>query len=158
MAVRKQRATTSKTYAMHTDYKVALTQAKKIHRESGLFYIGMVLESYSSYTESDLMIAPETDVTERWDFKNSRWNKTLIVGEDFSILKKYSFKDSTQLLKVEEDIKGSFCIRPISWSGRYKGYKLIQGEVLAKFNTKKNAKDALVNICGYSKGLVEQLS
>lgn len=48
MAVHKQRATTSKTYAMDICYTKALADAKRIHRDDGKFYMDKIADSYTS--------------------------------------------------------------------------------------------------------------
>lgn len=78
MAVRKQRATTQMKYALDTNYDKVLQYAKRIHRNEGIFYIGMVLTSYSSYTKFDLELYPDTEVSEKWTFQNNRWVKEII--------------------------------------------------------------------------------
>lgn len=75
MAVRKQRATTSETYAIDTDYSKVLMKAKRIHRNEGVFYIGIVLSSYVSYSEADLKVYPSAEINEKWTFNNNRWVK-----------------------------------------------------------------------------------
>lgn len=82
----------------------------------------------------------------------------MLSKKEIQKLKKYSFGKSDLLLKVGEDIKGQFYIRPIRWSGSYKGGKLKEGECLARFDTREEAEDTLVNICGYSKKLAVSLS
>ncbi|MBI6874923.1 hypothetical protein [Clostridium aciditolerans] len=83
----------------------------------------------------------------------------MLNKKELQTLRKYSFGKSDLLLKVGEDAEGKFYIRPIRWSAGYNKYgKLKEGECLAKFDTKQEAVDALINICGYSKGLAEQLS
>ncbi|WP_040191023.1 hypothetical protein [Clostridium culturomicium] len=82
----------------------------------------------------------------------------MLSGREMQKLKKYSFGKSDLLLKIGEDIKGQFYIRPIRWSGSYKGDKLKEGECLARFDTREDAEDALINICGYSKKYVASLS
>ncbi|SHJ64816.1 hypothetical protein SAMN05444401_3566 [Clostridium amylolyticum] len=82
----------------------------------------------------------------------------MLKNEELVNLKKYSFGKSNLLLEIGEDIENKFYIRPIRWSGSYKDGKLTKGKCLARFNTKKEAVDALINICGYSKGLAMRLS
>ena len=45
MTARHQRATTSKTYAMDMCYTKVLTDAKRIHRDDGKFYIDNILRN-----------------------------------------------------------------------------------------------------------------
>lgn len=80
MAIRKQRATTQMNYSVDTDYNKVLKQAKKLYRNEGVFYIGTVLSSYTSYSENDLKIHPETKVNEKWNFKSNRWVKKELEG------------------------------------------------------------------------------
>jgi hypothetical protein len=82
----------------------------------------------------------------------------LLTKEELQNLKKYSFVESNLLLEVGEDIEGRFYIRPIRWSGSYSKGKLAEGKCLATFATREEAEDALINICGYSKGLATDLS
>lgn len=69
-------------------------------------------------------------------------------------LKKYSFGKSNLLLEICKDVEGKHCIRPISWSGVYKNGLLLEGNCLVKFDTRKEAEDTLINICGYSKRFI----
>ena len=77
MAVRKQRATTSMTNVMDENYDKAITQAKKIHRYDGLFYIGKVKTYYCSYDQRELDCNNRliTIISEKWMFENGRWYK-----------------------------------------------------------------------------------
>lgn len=82
----------------------------------------------------------------------------MLTKKELQNLKKYSFGKSNLMLQIGENIESKFYIRPIRWSGAYKGGKLKEGECLAIFDTRKEAEDTLVNICGYSKKLTMQLS
>jgi hypothetical protein len=74
MAVRRQRATTSATYAMDKDKSVVITKAKRIHRYDGEFYIVRVLEDYSSVNTFDMKQYYKDEVNvEHWKFDNGRW-------------------------------------------------------------------------------------
>jgi len=75
MAVRKQRATTSKLYVMDQDYNKVLTEAKRLHRQDGEFYIGENNNIYSSITKSDYETYNyDTYKLEHWIF-NKKWIK-----------------------------------------------------------------------------------
>lgn len=78
MGTKKQRSTTSMTYSIDPDYDKVLKQSKRIYRSEELFYIGMVLSSYCSYSEADLKIYPDTKVNEKWIFQNNKWVKEVI--------------------------------------------------------------------------------
>lgn len=82
----------------------------------------------------------------------------MLKKEELAKLKKFSFGKSNLMLQICEDISGKFCIRPIRWSGSYKSGKLSEGECLARFDARKDAEDALINVCGYSKELTISLS
>lgn len=81
-----------------------------------------------------------------------------MLKKEMQNLNKYSFAKSNLMLQVGEDIEGKFYIRPIRWGGRYSKGKLLEGECLARFDTREDAEDALINISGYSKELTAQLS
>lgn len=74
-AGQKRRATTSKTYAMDKDYNKVLTEAKRLHRHDGEFYITIIQGLYSSVSVRDYQIYKYTDETEHWKFENKRWRK-----------------------------------------------------------------------------------
>lgn len=79
MSVRKQRATTSKTYAMDICYTKALSDAKRIHRDDEKFYmdkIGDVFTSISKAEYSRTVAYQEKDL-EEWNFINGRWRKKI---------------------------------------------------------------------------------
>ena len=78
MAVRKQRATTSKTYAMDICYTKALADAKRIHRCDGKFYMDKINESFTSISVSEYMRIPayQDKHLEEWNFINGRWRKS----------------------------------------------------------------------------------
>lgn len=79
MAVRKQRATTSKTYAMDICYTKALADAKRIHRDDGKFYMDKINESFTSISVSEYMRTPayQNKHLEEWNFVNGRWRKNI---------------------------------------------------------------------------------
>ena len=56
MAVRKQRATTSETYAMDFDYNKVLLKAKRLHKSDEEFYIGKINDSYTSISRFDVKL------------------------------------------------------------------------------------------------------
>lgn len=73
MAVRKQRATTSKTYVMDTDYDKAINEAKKLHRYDNEFYIDKINDHYTSVSVSDVKIHNyEIEKLEHWKFDDDR--------------------------------------------------------------------------------------
>lgn len=76
MAVRKQRATTSKLYAMDIDYNKVLTEAKKIHRSDNEFYIYNSDNGYhTSISIHDVYLDNyNKSQLEHWKF-NKRWIK-----------------------------------------------------------------------------------
>ena len=78
MAVRKQRATTSRTYALDNDYNKVITQSKKIYRYDEIFYIGTICVgnqvSYVSYSQMDINTNPKIKPIEKWTFEK-RWIK-----------------------------------------------------------------------------------
>lgn len=79
MPVRKQRATTSKTYAMDICYTKALADAKRIHHDDGKFYLDKIADSYISISVAEYKITPayaERNLKE-WNFINGRWRKTV---------------------------------------------------------------------------------
>ena len=79
MAVRKQRATTSKTYSMDICYTKALADAKRIHRDDKKFYMDKVNDVFTSISEFEYSRTPayqEKDL-EEWNFVNGRWRKVL---------------------------------------------------------------------------------
>ena len=79
MAVRKQRSTTSKTYAMDICYTKALADAKRIHRDDGKFYMDKVNDVFTSISEFEYSRTPayqEKDL-EEWNFVNGRWRKSI---------------------------------------------------------------------------------
>ena len=78
MAVRKQRATTSKTYAMDICYTKALADAKRIHRCDEKFYMDKINESFTSISVSEYMRTPayQNKQLEEWNFINGRWRKS----------------------------------------------------------------------------------
>lgn len=82
----------------------------------------------------------------------------MLTKKELQKLKKYSFRNSNLLLEIGEDIEGNFYIRPIRWSGAYKGRKLKEGKCLAKFDERKEAENILINVCGYSKEFARSLS
>ena len=55
-AGQKRRATTQKTYAMDKDYNKVLTEAKRLHRYDGEFYITIIKEIYSSVSVMDYQL------------------------------------------------------------------------------------------------------
>ena len=78
MAVRKQRATTSKTYAMDICYTKALADAKRIHRCDGKFYMNKINESFTSISVSEYIRTPayQDKHLEEWNFINGKWRKS----------------------------------------------------------------------------------
>lgn len=74
-AGQKRRATTSKTYAMDSDYNKVLQEAKRLHRYDGEFYIVMVYGVYSSVSTRDFQIYEYSGDIEHWKFENKRWKK-----------------------------------------------------------------------------------
>ena len=78
MTVRKQRATTSKTYAMDTCYSKALADAKRIHRCDGKFYMDKINEFFTSISVSEYIRTPayQDKHLEEWNFINGRWRKS----------------------------------------------------------------------------------
>ena len=78
MSIRKQRATTSKTYAMDTCYTKALADAKRIHRDDGKFYMDKINDSFTSISESEYLRTPayQGKDLEEWNFINGRWIKS----------------------------------------------------------------------------------
>lgn len=81
MAVRKQRATTSKTYAMNTCYTKALADAKRIHRDDGKFYMDKINGSFTSISVADYSsnTGYQKKDLEEWNFINGRWKKKIDV-------------------------------------------------------------------------------
>lgn len=75
----KRRASTQKTYAMDICYSKVVTEAKRIHRAEGKFYIVKVY--YDKYftsvnqTEFDLDYKNNNNF-ECWEFIDKRWRKT----------------------------------------------------------------------------------
>ena len=78
MAAHKQRATTSKTYAMDICYTKALADAKRIHRCDGKFYMDKINEFFTSISVSEYMRTPayQDKHLEEWNFINGRWRKS----------------------------------------------------------------------------------
>ena len=78
MAIRKQRATTSKTYAMDICYTKALADAKRIYRCDGKFYMDKINEPFTSISVSEYMRTPayQDKHLEEWDFINGKWRKS----------------------------------------------------------------------------------
>ena len=78
MAVRRQRATTSKTYAMDVCYTKALADAKRIHRCDGKFYMNKINESFTSISVSEYIRTPayQDKHLEEWNFINGKWRKS----------------------------------------------------------------------------------
>ena len=78
MAVRKQRVTTSKTYAMDICYTKALADAKHIHRCDGKFYMDKINESFTSISVSEYIRTPayQDKHLEEWNFINGKWRKS----------------------------------------------------------------------------------
>lgn len=78
MTVRKQRATTSKTYAMDTCYSKTLADAKRIHRCDGKFYMDKINEFFTSISVSEYIRTPayQDKHLEEWNFINGRWRKS----------------------------------------------------------------------------------
>ena len=78
MAVRKQRATTSKTYSMDICYTKALADAKRIHRCDGKFYMDKINEFFTSISVSEYIRTPayQDKHLEEWNFINGRWRKS----------------------------------------------------------------------------------
>lgn len=79
MSIRKQRATTSKAYAMDVCYTKALTDAKRIHRDDGKFYIDKICNSYTSISVAEYSRTPayQNKNLEEWNFLNGKWRKTV---------------------------------------------------------------------------------
>ncbi len=79
MTARHQRATTSKTYAMDMCYTKVLTDAKRIHRDDGKFYIDNINGVYTSISKWDYDRIPAYSERnlEEWAFRNGRWHKTI---------------------------------------------------------------------------------
>lgn len=80
MAVRKQRATTSKTYALDESYNKCLNDAKRIHRYDGEFYMYRMeaLNYWTSLSKADYKMHPDVyalPTLEHWKFVVKRWNK-----------------------------------------------------------------------------------
>lgn len=80
MAVRKQRATTSKAYALDESYNKCLIDAKRIHRHDEEFYIYRIekLNCWTSLSKLDYKMQPEVyavSTLEHWKFVGKRWNK-----------------------------------------------------------------------------------
>ena len=80
-AGQKRRATTSKTYAMDSDYNKVLQDAKRLHRYDGGFYIVMVYGVYSSVSIRDYQTYKYNGNIEHWKFENRRWKKIENIGE-----------------------------------------------------------------------------
>ena len=75
-AGQKRRATTQKTYAMDKNYDKVLTEAKRLHRYDGEFYITMIKDYYSSVSILDYQTYRyDEEKTEHWKFENKRWKK-----------------------------------------------------------------------------------
>lgn len=79
MSVRRQRATTSKTYAMDMCYSKVLADAKRIHRSDGKFYIDKIGKSFCSVSvrEFSTNAAYSERNLEEWTFINGRWHKSV---------------------------------------------------------------------------------
>lgn len=79
MPVRRQRATTSKTYAMDICYTKALADAKRIHRDDGKFYLDKIGDVYTSISVAQYEITPAYSERnlEEWNFSNGRWHKMI---------------------------------------------------------------------------------
>ncbi len=76
MAVRRQRATTSETYAMDFDYNKVLTKAKRLHKSDNEFYIGKINDNYTSISGFDVKLYNyDLEKLEHWIFNNKRWSK-----------------------------------------------------------------------------------
>ena len=77
--MRRQRATTSKTYAMDMCYSKALADAKRIHRSDGKFYMDKIGESFCSVSAFEVSInaAYSERNLEEWTFVNKRWHKSV---------------------------------------------------------------------------------
>ena len=80
MAVRKQRATTSKKYALDESYDKCLNDAKRIYRCDGEFYMYRIekLNCWTSLNKVDYEVQPEVyalPTLEHWKFVGKRWNK-----------------------------------------------------------------------------------
>lgn len=80
MGLRKQRATTSKAYALDESYKKCLNDAKRIHRCDGEFYMYRIekLNCWTSLSKVDYEMQPEAyyalSSLEHWKFVDKRWN------------------------------------------------------------------------------------
>lgn len=80
MGLRKQRATTSKTYALDESYKKCLNDAKRIHRCDGEFYMYRIekLNCWTSLSKVDYEVQPgiyALPTLDHWKFVGKRWNK-----------------------------------------------------------------------------------
>lgn len=77
MGVRKQRATTSATYAMEKEKQQCINKAKRIHRFEEKFYIANLVGWFTSIDEFTFKrcYQKETNI-EYWVFKNGRWSVT----------------------------------------------------------------------------------
>ena len=78
MSVRRQRATTSKTYAMDKCYSVAVREAKCIHRYDGKFYMTRIGDCFTSLTEADCEIyGYDKSKLETWIFQDGKWRRII---------------------------------------------------------------------------------
>lgn len=78
MSVRRQRATTSKTYAMNICYSVAVREAKRIHRQDGKFYITRIGDYFTSLREVDCEIyGYDKSKLEAWIFQDGKWRRII---------------------------------------------------------------------------------
>lgn len=83
----------------------------------------------------------------------------MLSKREISNLKKYSFSNFGRLVAIYETVEGKFNICPIRSPRHHRGDKMISCErLVAQFDTRDEAEDALINICGYSKGMTKQLS
>lgn len=73
MAVRRQRATTSETYAFDRDYNIVLSKAKRFHKSYKEFYLYQVGEYWTSITTSE--IKDFSLMLEHWLWNGTRWVK-----------------------------------------------------------------------------------
>ena len=53
MASRKQRSTTSETYALELDYEKCLAKAKRLHRKDMEFFLYQINNAYCSISSKD---------------------------------------------------------------------------------------------------------
>jgi hypothetical protein len=73
VSARRQRATTSETYAFNENYDIVLTKAKKLHRDAKEFYLYQIDKYWTSI--DPLFVKDMNLMLEHWTFTDNRWHK-----------------------------------------------------------------------------------